>query len=60
VAQNGRRPAWLDPHEAFILGLIEQSRDFALAEIAERLADAHGISACPSTAGSPKSSRCAT
>jgi transposase len=39
----------LDPHEAFILGLIEESRDIALAEIAERLAEAHGISACPST-----------
>lgn len=39
----------LDPHEAFILGLIEESRDITLAEIAEKLAEARGISACLST-----------
>ena len=39
----------LDPHEAFILGLVEETRDIALAEIAERLAAARGVSACPAT-----------
>jgi transposase len=39
----------LDPHEGFILNLVEESRDIALTEIAERLAEAHGVSACPAT-----------
>lgn len=39
----------LDPHEAFILGLIEETADITLAEIAERLAAGHGVRAVPST-----------
>lgn len=39
----------LNAHEAFILGLIEESRDIALAEIAARLAETRGVSACPAT-----------
>jgi transposase len=39
----------LDPHEAYILSLIEAARDIALAEIAERLAETRGVSACPAT-----------
>ena len=39
----------LDPHEAFIVNLIEEIRDIALVEIAERLADQRGVSACPAT-----------
>ena len=39
----------LDPHEAFIVNLIEETRDIALVEIAERLADQRGVSACPAT-----------
>jgi len=39
----------LDPHAAFILGLIEERKDIALAEIAERLSESHGVRACPAT-----------
>lgn len=39
----------LDPHEAFILGLIEETPDITLAEIAERLTTGHGVRAAPST-----------
>jgi transposase len=39
----------LDPHEAFILGLIEEAPDITLAEIGERLADERGVRAAPST-----------
>jgi transposase len=39
----------LDPHEGFILGLIEETPDITLAEIAERLAAGHGVRAAPST-----------
>ena len=39
----------LDGHEAFILGLVEKTPDISLAEIAERLASEHGVSACPAT-----------
>ena len=39
----------LDPHGAFILGLIEETRDIALAEIAALLAKTRGVSACPAT-----------
>jgi len=39
----------LDPHEAFILGLIEARPDITLAEIGERLAEDHGVRAVPST-----------
>ncbi|WP_378941203.1 IS630 family transposase [Mesorhizobium sp. ANAO-SY3R2] len=39
----------LDPHEVFILGLIEATPDTTLAEIAERLAGEHGVRVVPST-----------
>lgn len=39
----------LDPHEAFILGLIEERRDITLAEMAERLEAAHGLRVQQST-----------
>jgi len=39
----------LDPHEAFILGLIEEAPDITLAEIRERLAAERGVQAAPST-----------
>jgi len=39
----------LDPHEAFILGLIEATPDITLAEIGERLARDCGVRAVPST-----------
>ena len=39
----------LDTHEAFILSLVDETRDIALTEIAERLAAARGVSACPAT-----------
>lgn len=39
----------LDPHEAFVLGLIEATPDITLAEIAERLAEERGVRVVPST-----------
>ncbi len=39
----------VDPHEAFILALIEETKDITLKEITERLAAECGVSACPST-----------
>ena len=39
----------LDPHEAFILGLIEQAPDIALHEIAERLEAECGVRVVPAT-----------
>ena len=39
----------LDSHEAFILGLVEETRDISLAEIAGRLLAARAVSAAPST-----------
>jgi transposase len=39
----------LDAHEDFILGLVEEIKDIALAEIAERLVEERGVSACPAT-----------
>jgi transposase len=39
----------LDPHEVFILDLIEATPDITLAEIAERLAGEHGVRVVPST-----------
>jgi transposase len=39
----------LDPHEAFILGLIEDAPDITLAEIGERLAAERGVRVAPST-----------
>jgi len=39
----------LDKHEAFILGLVEETPDVSLAEIAEQLLTEHAVSAVPST-----------
>ena len=39
----------LDPHEDFILGLVEEVKDISLAEIAARLAEERGLTACPAT-----------
>jgi len=39
----------LDAHEAFILGLVEETPDMALHEIAERLMAERRVSACPAT-----------
>ena len=39
----------LDPHEAFILGLIEDRPDISLAEIAKALEHEHGVRCVPST-----------
>jgi len=39
----------LDDHEAFILGLVEEEKDIALHEIAEKLAVERGVRACAST-----------
>jgi len=39
----------LDAHEAFILGLVEETRDITLSEIAERLLSERSVSAAPST-----------
>ena len=47
--QGQPKSSKLDPHEEFILTLIEETKDIALAEIAERLADEHGVSACPAS-----------
>ncbi len=39
----------LDAHEAFILGLVEETPDIALHEIADRLAAERQVSSCPAT-----------
>ena len=39
----------LDAHEAFIFGLVEETLDMALHEIAERLAAESRVSAYPAT-----------
>ena len=39
----------LDVHEAFILGLVENQKDIALHEIAERLVAERGVRTCPAT-----------
>ena len=39
----------LDAHEAFILGLVEETKDMTLAEIAEKLAAEHGVRVCLAT-----------
>lgn len=39
----------LDDHEAFILGLVEETPDISLEEIAERLLAERCVSAVPST-----------
>ncbi|BAV50392.1 hypothetical protein MesoLj113a_70880 [Mesorhizobium sp. 113-1-2] len=51
VARKQGQPSGskLDPHERFILGLIEETPDITLAEIAERLASGHGVRVVPST-----------
>jgi hypothetical protein len=38
-----------DAHEDFVLGPVEEIKDIALAEIAERLAEERGVSAGPAT-----------
>lgn len=39
----------LDPHESFILGLVDEAPDITLSEIVERLARERGVRAVPST-----------
>ncbi|MFZ5705964.1 MAG: helix-turn-helix domain-containing protein [Pseudomonadota bacterium] len=39
----------LDAHAAFILGLVEETKDIALVEIADRLAQARGLRVHPTT-----------
>lgn len=39
----------LDPHESFILGLIDETPDITLAEIAERMTREHRVQVEPST-----------
>ena len=39
----------LDKHEAFILGLVEETADISLAEIAERLRLERRVPVCPAT-----------
>lgn len=39
----------LDPYEAEILAMVEQDKDIALYEIANRLTAEHGVRAAPST-----------
>ena len=39
----------LDDHEAFILGLVEETPDISLAEITEHLGLEHQVSVCPAT-----------
>lgn len=39
----------LDAHEAFILELVEASKDISLSEIAGRLHSDRGVHACPAT-----------
>lgn len=45
--QGAPKVSKLDPHEAFILALVEtDDRDITLAEIAERLEAEHGVRTC--------------
>ena len=39
----------LDPHEAFLLGLIEAAPDITLSEMVDRLAAERGVRVVPST-----------
>jgi len=39
----------LDPHEAFIVGLIDEAPDITLSEIVDRLARERGVRVVPST-----------
>jgi transposase len=47
--QGKPRGSKLDAHEAFVLELVEKGKDISLEEIAERLSEERGISACPAT-----------
>jgi transposase len=51
VARKQGQPSGskLDPHEAFILGLIEDQPDITLVEIAEALEQEHRVRCVPST-----------
>jgi transposase len=51
VARKQGQPSGskLDPHEAFILRLIEETPDITLAEIAEKVASEHRVGAVAST-----------
>ncbi len=51
MARKQGQPAGskLDAHEAFILGLVEETPDMALHEIGERLMAERRVSACPAT-----------
>ena len=49
-ARPGHPPgSKLDAHAAFILELVEETKDIALTEIADRLVDAHGLRVHPTT-----------
>lgn len=47
--QGPPRHSKLDAYEADILAMVEEHRDIALYEIADRLAKEHGVRAAPST-----------
>lgn len=47
--QGGPQGSKLDPHRAFILGLIEADKDIALKEIGGRLLEEVRVKACPAT-----------
>jgi transposase len=49
-APQGQPPgSKLDHHEAFILALLEEEKDIALHEIAEKLAAERGVNTCAAT-----------
>jgi len=49
-APQGQPPgSKLDDHEAFILALVEEEKDIALYEIAEKLAAERGVDSCAAT-----------
>ncbi len=47
--QGKPRRSKLDAYETQILAMVEETRDIALYEIADRLAQDHGVRAAPST-----------
>ena len=49
AAQGARKGSILDPYEGFILDLIEDRKDIALAEMADRLDAEYGLRPHPST-----------
>lgn len=50
AGRQGQPPrSKLDAHAAFILDLAQDIKDITLAEIAERLREERGLSACPAT-----------